>query len=212
MPNLTTSSAIDTFMGSANNAAALANLGAAPLAGATFTGNVIAPLFAAANGGDKEAEYRTDYLGFSDSANSTSVTLYPNSSGSNVIITLPNASGTLQTTNTIPATIQLACSDETTPLTTGLKVTFRMPYGMTLTSMRASLTTAPTVSSVIVNVKESGASVLSSLLTISTGSKTSTTTAISDSSLADDSEITIEITQSGGVAAGLKLTLIGTRL
>jgi hypothetical protein len=112
----------------------------------------------------------------------------------------------------IPETIQLACSDETTALTTGLKVTFRMPYGMTLTSVRASLTTAPTVSSVIVNVKESGATVLSSLLTLAIGSKTSTTTAISDSSLADDSEITIEVTQSGGVAAGLKLTLIGTRL
>lgn len=126
-----------------------------------------------------------------------------------------NSSTYLRGNNTfaaLPTTIQLACSDETTALTTGVKVTFRMPYGMTLTSVRASLTTAPTVSSVIVNVKESGATVLSSLLTIATGSKTSTTTSISDSSLADDSEITIEVTQSGGVAAGLKLTLIGTRL
>jgi hypothetical protein len=86
-----------------------------------------------------------------------------------------------------------------------------MPYPMTLTSVRASLTTAPTGSSVIINIKESGTTVLSSLLTIATGSKTSTTTSISDSALADDAEITIEVTQIGGVAAGLKVTLIGTR-
>ncbi len=111
----------------------------------------------------------------------------------------------------LPTEIQVACSDETTPLTLGVKVTFRMPYPMTLTSVRASLTTAPTGSSVIINIKESGTTVLSSLLTIATGSKTSTTTSISDSALADDAEITIEVTQIGGVAAGLKVTLIGTR-
>ena len=41
MPNLTTSSAVDTFMGSASNAAALANLGAVPLTGGTLTGALI---------------------------------------------------------------------------------------------------------------------------------------------------------------------------
>jgi hypothetical protein len=111
----------------------------------------------------------------------------------------------------LPTEIQVACSDETTALTLGVKVTFRMPYGMTLTSVRASLTTAPTGSAVIINVKESGTTVLSSLLNIAIGSKTSTTTSISDSALADDAEMTIEITQIGGVAAGLKVTLIGTR-
>ena len=41
MPNLTTSADIDTFMGSATNAAARANLGVLPLAGGTLTGQVI---------------------------------------------------------------------------------------------------------------------------------------------------------------------------
>lgn len=41
MANLTTSSDIDTFMGSANNAAARTNLGVLPLAGGTLTGQLI---------------------------------------------------------------------------------------------------------------------------------------------------------------------------
>jgi hypothetical protein len=41
--------------------------------------------------------------------------------------------------------VQFAVSDETTALTTGTnKITFRMPYGMNLTEVRASLVTAQT--------------------------------------------------------------------
>jgi hypothetical protein len=43
MPNFTTSSAIDTFMTSASNAAALANLGAFPSVGGTLTGALTLP-------------------------------------------------------------------------------------------------------------------------------------------------------------------------
>ena len=114
--------------------------------------------------------------------------------------------------------IQLAASDETTALTTGTaKMTFRMPYAMTLTSVRASLTTAQASGSIFtVDINESGASILSTKLTIDNTEKTSTTAAtpavISDTALADDSEITIDIDQIGnGTATGLKITLIGTR-
>lgn len=113
--------------------------------------------------------------------------------------------------------LSYALSDETTNLTVGTLITFRMPFAMTLTSVRASVNTAPTVSSIIVDVKESGASIFSTLLSIDATEKTSVTAAtpavISDSSLADDAEITISTTQIGsGVAgAGLKITLIGTR-
>ena len=41
-----------------------------------------------------------------------------------------------------PVCIQAACSDETTSLTTGIKLVFRVPYNFTLTNVRASLTTA----------------------------------------------------------------------
>ncbi|MDU4248996.1 DUF2793 domain-containing protein [Pseudomonas sp.] len=117
---------------------------------------------------------------------------------------------------TVLAPIIIACSDETTPLTTGTaKVTFRIPYAFTLTGVRASLTSAQTSGSILtVDINEGGTSILSTKLTIDNNEKTSTTAAtppvISDSSLADDAEITIDIDQIGnGTAAGLKVTLIG---
>ena len=122
------------------------------------------------------------------------------------------------TTLTAPVEIGLACSDETTDLTTGAgKVTFRLPYAMTLTAVRASVTTAPTGSTLVVDINEDGTSVLSTKLSIDATEKTSTTAAtaavISDSSLADDAEITVDIDQIGATiaGAGLKVWLIGRR-
>ena len=114
--------------------------------------------------------------------------------------------------------IVVAASDETTALTTGTaKVTFRMPYAFTLAAVRASLTTAQSSGSIFtVDINEGGTSILSTKLTIDNTEKTSTTAAtaavISDASLADDAEITIDIDQVGdGTAKGLKVVLIGTR-
>lgn len=114
--------------------------------------------------------------------------------------------------------IGIACSDETTALTTGTaKVRFRMPHAMTLTAVRASLSTAQSSGSIFtVDINESGTSVLSTKLTIDNTEKTSTTAAtaavISDTALADDAEITVDIDQIGdGTAAGLKVWLIGYR-
>jgi hypothetical protein len=110
----------------------------------------------------------------------------------------------------------VAASDEVTALTTGLaKVTFRMPKAVTLTSVRASLTTAQASGSIFtVDINEGGTSILSTKLTIDNTEKTSTTAAtppvISDTSLADDAEMTIDIDQIGnGTATGLKVYLIG---
>jgi hypothetical protein len=111
----------------------------------------------------------------------------------------------------------IAASDETTALTTGTnKVIFRMPRAITLTSVRASLTTAQASGTIFtVDINENGTSILSTKITIDNTEKTSTTAAtlpvISDSSLADDSEISIDIDQIGnGTATGLKVYLIGT--
>ena len=112
--------------------------------------------------------------------------------------------------------IPIAVSDETTALTTGTaKVTFRMPFAMTLTAVRGSLTTAQTSGSILtVDINEGGTSILSTKLTIDNTEKTSTTAAtaavISDTALADDAEMTIDIDQVGdGTAKGLKVYLIG---
>lgn len=118
----------------------------------------------------------------------------------------------------LPVEIVVAASDETTALTTGTaKVTFRMPHAMTVTAVRCSLSTAQTSGSIFtVDINEGGSSILSTKLTIDNTEKTSTTAAtaavISDSALADDAEITIDIDQIGdGTAKGLKVVLIGTR-
>jgi len=110
----------------------------------------------------------------------------------------------------------IACSDEVSNLTVGTnKVTFRSPYAFTLTGVRASVNLAPTGSAIIVDINENGTSVLSTKLSIDANEKTSLTAAspavISDSSIANDAEITIDIDQIGSAIAGkgLKVVLIG---
>jgi len=112
----------------------------------------------------------------------------------------------------------IACSDETTAITTGTaKVTFRMPYAFTLSAVRASVTTAPTGSTILIDINEGGTTILSTKLMIDASEKTSTTAAtpavISDTALADDAEITIDFDQVGSTiaGAGVKVYLIGSR-
>ena len=142
---------------------------------------------------------------------------YPTTPANNQILQYNFAQARWENKN-FPIEIQLAASDETTALTTGTaKVTFRMPHAMTLTAVRASLTTAQTSGSIFtVDINENGTSILSTKLTIDNTEKTSVTATtppvVSDTALADDAEITIDIDQIGdGTAKGLKITLIGTR-
>ena len=114
--------------------------------------------------------------------------------------------------------IGVACSDETTDLTTGTaKATFRMPYALTVTGVRANVNTAPVGSTIIVDINDGGTTILSTKLTIDASEKPSTTAAvppvISDTALADVAEITIDIDQigSGTAGKGLKVWIIGTR-
>lgn len=104
----------------------------------------------------------------------------------------------------------IAVSDETTNLTTGTnKVYFRMPYAATLLAVKATVNTAPTGSTLICDINEDGTSVLGTKLSIDASEKTSDTAAstatITDSALANDAEITIDIDQVGSTVAGLGL-------
>lgn len=114
----------------------------------------------------------------------------------------------------------VASGDETTDLTTGTaKPSYRIPYAFTVTEVRASVAGAPTGSTIIVDINEDGATILTTKLTIDASEKTSETAATPPAiggagpALADDAEITIDIDQIGSSAAGkgLKVTLIGTR-
>jgi len=111
--------------------------------------------------------------------------------------------------------IGVACSDETSDLTVGTnKVKFRTPYALTATGVRASVNTAPTGSTIIVDINMDGTSILSTELSIDVGEKTSTTAldpaVIGTTALTDDAEITIDIDQVGSIVAGagLKVFLV----
>jgi hypothetical protein len=114
--------------------------------------------------------------------------------------------------------IVIPVGDESSALTTGTnRVRFRMPFAATLLAVRASVNTAPTGSTLIVDVNEAGASVLGTKLSIDATEFSSTTAAsaatITDSSLADDAEISIDIDQIGSTVAGagLKVSLFVRR-
>jgi len=121
--------------------------------------------------------------------------------------------------NTIPSIpLMIALSDEKTKLnqtsTTVPMVTFRMPGAFTLTDVRASLTNASSNGLLTIgNIKDDGIDIISTSLTIDQGELTSTTAAtpvvIANSAIADDSEITVFLTNAGQNATGLKLYMIG---
>jgi len=114
----------------------------------------------------------------------------------------------------------VALGDETTVLTAATSVvTFRMPFAFTLDEVRGTLSTAGTGAALVtVDIHESGTTIMTTdKITIDATEKTSETAAtapaITDSALADDAEMTIDIDtiDTDNVAAGLKVYLIGQR-
>jgi len=118
--------------------------------------------------------------------------------------------------------VTFACGDETTAIdATGQKISFRMPFAMTLNAgilgVKGSLVTAGTGGALLtVDINESGVTILSTKLTFDATETTSVSAAtpvvINDVNLAADSIITVDVDtlDTGGVAAGLKISLLGT--
>ena len=118
--------------------------------------------------------------------------------------------------------LEVACSDEGTALTTGTaKITFRMPFAMTLNAgesgVRASLTGAGSTSgTTTVDINEGGSTILSTKCTVDDGDLTSvgasSAVVVSDVNLADNASITVDVDAVTGGAdeTGLKIQLIGT--
>jgi hypothetical protein len=95
---------------------------------------------------------------------------------------------------------------------------FRMPYAMEISEVRASLSVSGSGGSVTsIDIKCAGVSIFSTLLTIDSGEKTSKTAAtpavLSTTILPDDSEISVDINgmSINGGEAGLKIAIIGWR-
>lgn len=120
-------------------------------------------------------------------------------------------------TKTYEAIIISVFGESESSTTGGAKVTWRMPYAMTLTGIRSSAYSASTGSAEQYDLNEEGVSVLSTPLTMDAGENTSTTAAvpavISDSALADDAEMAIDVDTIGSSTAtvGLKIYLLGYR-
>jgi hypothetical protein len=118
--------------------------------------------------------------------------------------------------------LEVACGSETDAITTGTaKITFRMPFALTLNAgesgVRASLTGAGSTSgTTTVDINEGGSTILSTKCTIDDGDLTSvgasSAVVVSDVNLADNASITVDVDAVTGGAdeTGLKIQLIGT--
>lgn len=109
-----------------------------------------------------------------------------------------------------PETLIVCMSDETTALTTGAaKVTMRAPYAMTITAIKASLTTASSSGIPTIDINESGTTILSTKLTIdaseTTSSSAATPVVISDTVISSNNILTFDIDVAGTGAKGLKV-------
>jgi len=110
--------------------------------------------------------------------------------------------------------LEIALSDEITAITTGVaKVTLRAPYAMTLTQIpRSNVNTASSSGIPTVDIKVTGTTILGAAkLTIDATEKTSTTaatpTTLVTSTIADDAEITFDVTVAGTGTKGLKVII-----
>lgn len=74
-----------------------------------------------------------------------------------------------------------------------------MPYAMTLTGVKASVNTAPVGQTISIQIQEGGSDILSTPITIDASEFTSNTAAtppaFSDTALADNALITVDIDQ-----------------
>jgi hypothetical protein len=138
--------------------------------------------------------------------------------GQTRVATWPDKNGTVAMTSDITGVAQsliVALGDETTTITTGLaKVTLRAPYAMTITGVKGSLTTASSSGTPTFDINDGAGSILSTKLTIDANELTSTTAAIpaviSDTAIAADAEITIDIDVAGTGAKGAKIYIAHT--
>jgi len=114
--------------------------------------------------------------------------------------------------------IMISLSDEESDLETGTnKAVFQMPYAFTITDIRATVGTAPTGSTLVVDINKSGSSILTTKLSIDVSENTSTSAATAhviasgDTTFADGAIVAFDIDQIGSstAGAGLKVALIG---
>jgi hypothetical protein len=107
-----------------------------------------------------------------------------------------------------------ALSDETTAITTGTKVTFRMPHAMTVSAVYGELNTASSSGNVVFDIHESGTTILGNKITIDQGEEDSqdagTLPTIADANIAFRAKMTFDIDSNGSGAKGAKVCMVGS--
>jgi len=129
---------------------------------------------------------------------------------------LTNNAGFITSSHYHTESFIIACGDETTALTASTsvaKVSFRIPYAFTITEVSASVITAPTDSTLIVDIHDSGTTIMTmNKISIESGEYTSldatTQPTLTDTAIAKDAIITIFCDQIGSTVAGAGLKVI----
>ncbi len=135
------------------------------------------------------------------------------SAGSNGQILVTNGSNQISWADQ-PYDIIVPCSDNSTPLTTGTgKASFRTPRGFTFV-VKASVITPQTSGSILtIDIKKNGTTIFAVPLTIDNNETTSVTAVTqpnyNTTGFSADDLVTIDITQVGTGATGLKVTFLG---
>lgn len=168
------------------------------------------------------ADLRTD-LDAEISATNTDITNLTNNLNSEIGTTNTEIAAHETRISTLEATTILdsfifACSSETGDIGTGVKSTFRMPYGFTCTEVRASLVANTASSPVELKVLVDGTAITDQI-DIAAGSTTTyqagvpSTFLIGQNSspvpIAMDSEVKVNVLSAPIGASGLKVTLVG---
>ncbi len=113
----------------------------------------------------------------------------------------------------IPVT---AMADSASVTTASNIYSFRLPFAMTIETIRASLTAASTVGEVEIDIKLNGTTIFSTNLTIDQDELTSKDAdvayVLSKNIIDDDDLITIDVVSGGTGATGLKLWILGYRI
>lgn len=156
----------------------------------------------------------TGAVGVAVSAGQSALVLYD---GDDIVAVAAGGGGGGPPPAPAPVVVQLACSDLTSPLEIAPLVGyFRAAHAFTLTDVRASVAVASDAGDIEIDIKVNGVSVLDGPLVIEEGEKTSRSASpqpsITTPAVADDDEITVDITdvESGSAARALIVTLKGT--
>lgn len=208
----------------------------ANLSGATFTGNVSAPIITATTYYSGSTTLQDIFGRYALSSHTHVISDINNLQGSldskinltATTIAAPTISATTFTSGStnlsslfapktliMPYEFVVACSDETTQITTGTsKITFLAPCSFTLTGSVASLSSSGSTLTTA-NVKKANTTIYSTKVTIDANEFDSTTAAtppvITGSTWSQYDRITIDIDGAGTGAKGLKILFTGTR-